>query len=422
MYISLFFCIFAAVNYNLNNMARLIVDNLGPIKHVEVVFKKVSVLIGPQSSGKSTIAKVYSFCCWLDKMTDGTHKALHQGAFKKLQSYHRMNTYFESDTRIYFEGENIIYAYNYPKDGDATVLPFSKDLNVDKYYQPYPCGEQKEICLERVNREKSPKVEYIPAERNFVASVPNLNSYLEADDSLQDFVNTWYKTKKHYSKDNEFDILNLGMQYFYNESDASDYVRLDNRKDIPVSCASSGVQSLVPLLGMIKWFTSDIYRNQAERPFSPEENEQISKLLRENQNGVYGNELTQMIERLVGFAKGKIYTHTQLILEEPEQNLFPNTQCDLIDFILASINHGKDHRMLMTTHSPYVLSYLNVLLRRTNDDAIFVSKENISVYRLYNGECVDLIGQDKQGRAIVDTYGLSETMESIYSEFVERSK
>jgi hypothetical protein len=333
-----------------------------------------------------------------------------------------MNTYFESDTRIYFEGENSIYAYNYPKDGDTTMLPFSEDLNVDKYYQPYPCGEQKEICLERVNREKSPKVEYIPAERNFVASVPNLNSYLEADDSLQDFVNTWYKTKKHYSKDNEFDILNLGMQYFYNESDASDYVRLDNGKDVLVSCASSGVQSLVPLLGMIKWFTSDIYRNQAERPFSPEENEQISKLLRENQNGVYGNELTQMIERLVGFAKGKIYTHTQLILEEPEQNLFPNTQCDLIDFILASINHGKDHRMLMTTHSPYVLSYLNVLLRRTSDDAIFVSRENISVYRIYNGECVDLIGQDKQGRAIVDTYGLSETMESIYSEFVERSK
>lgn len=403
-------------------MSRLIVDNLGPIKHVEVDFKKVSVLIGPQSSGKSTIAKVYSFCCWLDKMTDNTRKALNLGAYKKLMSYHRMSTYLTPDTRIFFEGENIIYAYNYPQNEEGTtILPFSPTFDEEKY-NSYACGDEKEVCFERVNREKSPKVEYIPAERNFVAAVPNLSTYLEADDSLQDFVNTWYKAKKHYAKNNSLGILNLGMQFFYNESDALDYVRLDNGKDIPVACASSGVQSLVPLLGMIKWFTSDIYRNQAERPFSPEENEQISKLLKENKNGVYGDELTQMIERLVGFAKGKIYTHTQLILEEPEQNLFPNTQCDLIDYILASINHGKDHRMLMTTHSPYVLSYLNVLLRRTSDDAVFVSRENISVYRIHDGECIDLVGQDKQGRAIVDTYGLSETMESIYSEFVERSK
>ena len=35
------------------NMSRLIVDNLGPIKHVKVDFKKVSVLIGP------TIYKLY---------------------------------------------------------------------------------------------------------------------------------------------------------------------------------------------------------------------------------------------------------------------------------------------------------------------------------------------------------------------------
>jgi predicted ATPase len=172
---------------------------------------------------------------------------------------------------------------------------------------------------------------------------------------------------------------------------------------------------------MIKWFTSDIYRNQAERPFSPEENEQISKLLRENQNGVYGNELTQMIERLVGFAKGKIYTHTQLILEEPEQNLFPNTQCDLIDFILASINHGKDHRMLMTTHSPYVLNYLNVLLNRSEDSNAYLRENLLSVYRLHEGTVQNLVGKDESGSIIVDSIDLSETMQNIYEEYNQLS-
>lgn len=402
-------------------MSRLIVDNLGPIKHVEVDFKKVSVLIGPQSSGKSTIAKVYSFCCWLDKMTDNTRKALNIGAYKKLMSYHRMSTYLTTDTRIFFEGENIIYAYNYPQNEEGTtILPFSPTFDEEKYIS-YTCGDEKEVCFERVNREKSPKVEYIPAERNFVAAVPNLSTYLEADDSLQDFVNTWYKAKKHYAKNNSLGILNLGMQFFYNESDASDYVHLDNGKDIPVACASSGVQSLVPLLGMIKWFTSDIYRNQAERPFSPEENEQISKLLKENKNGVYGDELTQMIERLVGFAKGKIYTHTQLILEEPEQNLFPNTQCDLIDYILASINHGKDHRMLMTTHSPYVLNYLNVLLNRGEDSNAYLRENLLSVYRLHEGTVQNLVGKDENGSVIVDSIDLSETMRKIYEEYNQLS-
>ena len=402
-------------------MARLIVDNLGSIKHIEVDFKKVSVLIGPQSSGKSTIAKVYSFCCWLDKMTDNTRKALSLGAYKKLLSYHRMSTYLTPDTRIFFEGENIIYAYNYPQNEEgATMLPFSPTFEEEKY-NSYTCGDEKEVCLERVNREKSPKVEYIPAERNFVAAVPNLSTYLEADDSLQDFVNTWYKAKKHYAKENRLGILNLGMQFFYNESDASDYVHLDDGNDIPVACASSGVQSLVPLLGMIKWFTSDIYRNQAERPFSPEENEQISKLLKENKNGVYGDELTQMLERLVGFAKGKIYTHTQLILEEPEQNLFPDTQCDLIDYILASINHGKDHRMLMTTHSPYVLNYLNVLLKRSEDSNAYLRENLLSVYRLHEGTVQNLVGKDENGAIIVDSIDLSETMQSIYEEYNQLS-
>ena len=279
-------------------------------------------------------------------------------------------------------------------------------------YNVYPHVDNKEVCLERVSREKSPKVEYIPAERNFVASVPNLNSYLEEDDSLQDFVNAWYKTRKHYIKDNKIDILHLGMQYFYNDSDASDYVRLENGRDIPVSCASSGVQSLVPLLGMIKWFTSDIYRNQAERPFSPKENEQISKLLKENQNGVYGDELTQMIERLVGFAKGKIYTHTQLILEEPEQNLYPDTQCRLIDHILNCINHGKDHRMLMTTHSPYVLNYLNVLLKRSDASNAYLRDDLLSVYRVHEGAVQNLLGGDADGDAVVDSIDLSRFEEN----------
>ena len=46
---------------------RLIINNIGPIKHVDIYLNKINVIIGPQSSGKSTIAKIISFCSWLEK-------------------------------------------------------------------------------------------------------------------------------------------------------------------------------------------------------------------------------------------------------------------------------------------------------------------------------------------------------------------
>ena len=39
-------------------MQRLIVHNVGPIRDADIRLKKVNVFIGPQSSGKSTIAKI----------------------------------------------------------------------------------------------------------------------------------------------------------------------------------------------------------------------------------------------------------------------------------------------------------------------------------------------------------------------------
>lgn len=37
-------------------MAQLIIKNIGPIKDINITLNKVNVIIGPQSSGKSTIS------------------------------------------------------------------------------------------------------------------------------------------------------------------------------------------------------------------------------------------------------------------------------------------------------------------------------------------------------------------------------
>lgn len=53
-------------------MRNLVIKNVGPIKNVNLELKRFNVLIGPQSSGKSAIAKILSTCSWIEKETATT--------------------------------------------------------------------------------------------------------------------------------------------------------------------------------------------------------------------------------------------------------------------------------------------------------------------------------------------------------------
>ena len=49
--------------------------------------------------------------------------------------------------------------------------------------------------------------------------------------------------------------------------------------------------------------------------------------------------------------------HNELFLEEPEDNLFPPTQCQLVDWLLDKVSGSRKKEMLfVATHSPYVLN------------------------------------------------------------------
>ena len=50
--------------------------------------------------------------------------------------------------------------------------------------------------------------------------------------------------------------------------------------------------------------------------------------------------------------------HSEIFLEEPENNLFPPTQCLFVNWMLERVSAKKrNHFLFVTTHSPYVLSY-----------------------------------------------------------------
>ena len=332
-------------------MKRLIIRNIGPIKSVDIHLNKVNVFIGPQGSGKSTIAKIISFCSWLEKHNEATSQAVADGLIKRLVEFHHMEEYFSDKSVILYKGDNLSFAYNW--DNQVPVpINFTND-------ESYPESiKKKEMLLHRIDKIVNPKVIYIPAERNFVSAVPNLKNYSDKDDNLQSFVNDWFDAKRHYTKEHPMPVSQIGLDYYYNKEIDGDFLSMGGKKNIPLplTSASSGFQSIVPLAVLVQWLSSGIY--EENKPFSPAENQRVQDILAHLSEGTNENEL-KLVERLRGFIQGRVYTHTQFIIEEPEQNLFPKTQMDLLYQIISEINHGRNHRLVMTTHSPYILFALN---------------------------------------------------------------
>lgn len=396
-------------------MSRLIVRNIGPIKEVDIDLKKVNVFIGAQSSGKSTLAKIISFCTWLDKHTEQTTNKYINGAIESLKKYHRLtDEYFSEDSVIFYQGDNIGFTYNWPENTDFPFegSDFGTYLNVGKL----------EFFFESSERSTNPKVLYVPAERNFVSAVPNLRKYQEDKDNLQDFVNTWFDVKRRFPKDKALNILNLGVKYYYQEDSYKDLIIIDDGRHIPLEASSSGLQSVVPLLVLVKWMSEGIY--EEEKPFSPEEDEEIKKLL--DGKIKMDKTLSEKFERFLGFLSGRIYTHTQFIIEEPEQNLFPETQCELMYNILSAVNHGKNHRLVMTTHSPYILYALNNCMDgysvsdklpenvKTTIKAAssFINPDDVNVWQIRDGRLEAI----KQGDSIGEHY-FNQIMNSILDDY-----
>lgn len=105
-----------------------------------------------------------------------------------------------------------------------------------------------------------------------------------------------------------------------------EYVRASDGRMIPFSALSSGQQELLPLAVLIRSFLPN-----ASSP-------------------------------TLGPAAGRFPQRRNLFIEEPEAHLFPRAQNRLVE-ILASITKRRNQQLILTTHSPYVLSKFNNLIK-----------------------------------------------------------
>ena len=355
-------------------MKHLMIRNLGPLKEAYLDLKRINVIIGSQSSGKSCVLKTACYCTWVEKRIELTQTAeffaKDDNFLNELERFHKLKGYIREDTFISYESDFMAFSYD----------------NLTKEFQ----FEWKEGRWDY----KRSKVTYIPAERNLVAAIPNWFQVKFADDNIRDFMADWETARQ--ATQNELSVLNLGVSYHYDANTKSDKVQVADGVVLDLTNTSSGLQSVIPLYVHLNYLsmlqdrkvsdTSITDRQEMNNLFEviygyfiPLYGKLVDKddvkqnppsIIYENNEKTYSLQLSDF-ERMQNILMQYLVTdHCDIFLEEPEANLFPPTQSNLVEWLLSKTIGDHPSNLFIATHSPYILN-------------AFVEKQDIDMALLY---------------------------------------
>ncbi len=332
-------------------MRHLKIQNVGPLKLVDIELQKLNVIVGEQSSGKSCVLKIACYCDWVEKQLA---VRLAEDKFKQpkyflneLTTFHKLEGFIRTDSVIEYETDSVWFKY------EAATDTFTNGIK-GKFFG----YRNRKIC-------------YIPAERILLAAIPNWYSVQFDDNNIRSFLTDWHDARVVVDK---MDVLNLGVQYAYVSDSNLDRIILDsNNLTFNFTNASSGLQSVIPLVVVCQYLCNELHTIELK-----------SSILQIIQERERANRLQQWIESLpeqsyerkLAEATSDLQQtwldrmshlyHSDIYLEEPEMNLFPNTQAELIAWMVEQINSNDNHSLFVATHSPYILTALNNLIQAGN--------------------------------------------------------
>ena len=326
-------------------MSRIKIKNFGPIREGFVDndgwldIEKVTVFIGNQGSGKSTVAKLVSTLSWIEKdlfRSDGSTLRFRkqERIFKKYLEYHRIDSYLKKNTEIQYEGK--AYRINY--------IP-GKPLDIQKLEEEYTL----------------PKITYFPAERNFVSSVKKSRSGQKLtlwSQSLQEFKETFQEAKENFKEKESFRLPISNVDLEYNKLNDVLYVKGPDYK-IQLADSASGFQSFVPLF-VVANYVSKLLEKEQEM-----DEQQRDTFKKESAKILSDKTYTEEQKRILlsNLAAQFNIKRTLNIIEEPEQNLFPTSQQGMLYKLLEFNNRSKDNKLIITTHSPYIIGYMTLAVK-----------------------------------------------------------
>jgi len=304
---------------------------------------KFCVFIGNQGSGKSTLAKLYSTFTWIEKaLVRGDFNEKWLGRKNKLLNqflpYHRIAEYLvdsgeiSDQTEIDYEGDAFSISY---RESFLTAIP----KNESTY--------------------KLPQVMYVPAERNFIAYVKSPKELKLSSESLKEFLTEFENAKQDLKSSIKLPVNGVDL----------DYDRLNDVMNIRTSSykigltdSSSGFQSIVPMFLVSRFLTHKVKESllsDVGEPMSPKELSRFRKAIAEifTNKSLKEDQKRAAIQVLSEKFNKSAFINT---VEEPEQNLFPTSQWEMLKSLVSYANELPDNKLLITTHSPYILNWFSI--------------------------------------------------------------
>lgn len=335
-------------------MPRMRVRNFGPIRQGReendgwLEMTKVTIFVGNQGSGKSTLAKLFSTFAWIEK-------ALVRGDYEKK--------WFERKNRLQHQFLKYHRLENYmpPKGNEPATLEYQGDAYSITLADGYVCFEESRPR----SKYELPQIMYVPAERNFISYVRHPKELKLSSDSLKEFLSEFEKAKTELRGRLLLPINDAELEYDKRNDTLS--IR-DNAYKLRLTDASSGFQSAVPLFLVSHSLAHKVKANAGQasegtaEPMSVEQLDRFKSLIAD----ISGNDtLTQEQRRAAISTISSKFNKTAFvnIIEEAEQNLFPTSQWAVITQLLAMNNLAAANRLVLTTHSPYIVNFFSIAIQ-----------------------------------------------------------
>jgi len=378
-------------------MSTIQIKSIGPIVDTGIIeLKTINLFIGKQSTGKSTLLKICSHCRWVEKLLsigkkkDGTTSIyLYTHYYRFVQE---LIKFYRFDPKFFSANSEIIYV------GDTYKIEFKGDHKSNAKIELIPGSTP-----------YNAKLSFIPSERNLISAIKGIESWYRPKDFdlLFNFIFEWDEVRDSYSPANALPlVVTPHMEFFYDKA-KGEQIRLTNQqKEFSPFYASSGVQSALPLEVMINALTGAI---GTKANMSKSDLMNIVSSLFDDDSDINKVVAESKLSKSLMTYQGAIF-----FIEEIEQNLFPESQANLLRHIVAAIKEantkysGNHSMVLMTTHSPYILSALNVLMSASEayeidpaatadivPEKYILPKDSISAYYLTpEGTAVNIIDSD----------------------------
>lgn len=380
----------------------IIIKNFGPLKEVEIDdIKPLTVFIGKSAGGKSIIMKVIVLMRYIYKMVN-IRSYLKNAKITRSPFKLRFNSLLHDGLKGMITAQTEIY-YTVEINGNKYTLKYTNrglqsDINIpDKdlifFKEAYVSGMRSLIPI------WASKAVSVKGENLGFFFHETFNDFNDATDVIKEqkleYLNLKMKVRKSGNRPKLFTI----------ESLQNDAVPIELRN------ASSGIQTSAPLVAIVHYFAQE---------FSFKDAFQRSVL-----NYLYKQDL--LTKFTLGINRNKLGKYVHIHIEEVELSLAPEDQRAFMSNLVEEVFHKnkKDRKLglMVSTHSPYIVNHLNVLLRagyfeKARENYPFLEKDDIAVYRVNEGKIISLMATDNDtGEYVINALDMSDTMERIFEEY-----